>query len=279
MLVITIERGIELYCFNDYLTSAEYIKKKITVAPEIAIILGTGLGMYVSNLDGRQDIYYNEIPLFPNSNKNNDSYLSFGQIGNKDVLIQNGNFYYYEGHSFETSVYPIRVYKLLGIKTIIISCAVGGINKSFKCGDLVVINDHIKFFGDSPLRGVNIPEFGDRFVDMSQAYSQRLIQAAELINPKIKKGSYAFMPGPNFETPLEINVLRTWGADVVGMAVIPDVITAVHAGIEVMVISHISSMAAGVTNKSPVSHTKSKPANTKTFQSFINFINEIIQLI
>ena len=266
-----------MYIYDDYVVSANYIKQKINILPDIAIIIGSGLGRLTNLLEERRDIFYKDIPSFPKDDIHSDDWmLSFGRLGRKWVVIQKGYFHYYEGNSLDTTIFTIRVFKLLGVKKLIITCAVGGINEKFKYGDIVLINDHLKLCGDSPLRGTNLAEFGDRFVDIYQAYSKRMINLATKFNRTLKIGVYAYMQGPNFETPSEIRALRFLGADVVGMAVVPEVIAAAHAGMEVMVVSHISSMAAGINNQSPKSHSKSSDVNNQIFQTYSNLLNYII---
>ena len=271
---------MNLHTYHDCEVAAEYIRKRFKTIPDVAILLTPGLKLFLDVLTKKIDIPFSEIPSFPrNVNQVPELSLSFGQIGHKTVLIQNGYPHYYTGYSPEATVFPTRVYKILGIKTLITTCAVGGINESFERGDIVLITDHINFFDISPLKGMNEKEFGERFVDMSQAYSQRLISLAEKYNPKIKKGIYAFMPGPNYETPAEIRALRLHGADVVGMAVVSNVIAAAHMGMEMLVISHITSMATGVNKQSPKSHSMPTLATEKTFQLFSGLLNYVIEKI
>lgn len=268
-----------MYTFDDYFVAANYIKNIVSYIPEVAIVIGSGLRHIVDLLECRQDILYKDIPCFPkNEAHENDWMLSFGRLGRKWVLVQNGYFHYYDGNSLDTTIFPVRVFKLLGIKKLLITCAVGGINEDFKYGDIILINDHLKFGGDSPLRGVNIAEFGERFVDISTVYSKRLINLATNFDNSLKTGVYAYMQGPNFETPAEIRALRLLGADVVGMAVVPCVIAAAQVGIEVMVISHISSMAAGINNTSPKSHSKSSDVKKQIFNKFSNLLNYMVNI-
>lgn len=170
------------------------------------------------------------------------------------------------------------MFKLLGVSKLLFTCGVGGINEIYKYGDIILITDHINFFGKSPLQGNNFSEFGERFTDISRAYSRRLIDYAVKFDPELKKGIYAYMPGPNFETCAEIRALRMLGADVVGMTLVPDVITAVHSGIEILAISYVTSMAAGVNNQFPPSHTEFSMANQQIIDRYINLLINIVSI-
>ena len=232
--------------------SRDYIQNIFGKTPvETAIILGSGLGGFVNEIPVINQIDYGDIPHFPVSTVcGHSGKLLLAEINNIPVLIMNGRFHYYEGYSVSELAYPIRTLRLLGVKTLIVTNAVGGINPALNEGDFVLITDHIKFFDDSPLRGKNADEFGERFPDMTNAYSTELIQRIKDISIDIgvpvHEGVYAFMSGPNFETPAEIRALSVLGADVVGMSTVPEVITAVHAGMRVLGISVVTNKAAGL---------------------------------
>lgn len=231
--------------------SAAFLRNKLPDIPKLALVLGTGLGYFAESLEEKTEIPYAEIPHFPVSTApNHAGKLVFGKLCGCSVLVMQGRIHYYEGYSMEEVVYPIRVLKCLGIDKLFLTNAVGSIQKSYRVGDLVMISDHIKFFNDTPLRGQNIEEFGPRFPDMSNAYSKRLRALARNIAEKgnipLQEGVYAYMPGPCFETPAEIRMLRTLGADVVGMSTVPEVICAVHAGMEVFTLSFVTNLAAGL---------------------------------
>lgn len=237
-----------MYNYSDYKKSAEYIKSKIKAVPKTAVVLGSGLGIMADELEDTVEILYKDIPNFPLSTAPSHAGK---MVINKDIIALCGRFHFYEGYSMEQITYYVRVLKLIGVETLILTNAAGGINKDFSEGCLMVIKDHIKFFDDNPLRGQNIGEFGVRFPDMTLCYNKDLIalakKSAEEIGFNLREGVYAFMPGPNYETPAEINALRILGADAVGMSTVPEVITARHADMKILAISCITNMAAGIT--------------------------------
>ena len=232
---------------NKITETANYIKAKVEIIPEIAIILGTGLGALVENIKKAQYIPYEEIPNFPISTvEGHKGNLIFGLLGNKQVMAMQGRFHYYEGYDMKEVTFPIRVMQQLGIKTLFVSNAAGGMNKEFKVGDIMIITDHINLFPKNPLRGKNYSELGPRFPAMTEAYSKRLIQKAKIIakneNINIKQGVYVGTAGPTFETPAEYEYFRIIGGDAVGMSTVPEVIVANHASIEVFGISVITDL-------------------------------------
>ncbi len=231
--------------------AAEFIQKKIGTRPEIALILGTGLGSFAELLEDAVTVPYNEIPDFPVSTAPyHKGQLVSGRLGEKQVVVMQGRVHYYEGYSMKDVAFPVWVLKLLGVKTLFVTNASGAINLDYHVGTLMMLSDHIKFFNDTPLRGENLGEFGPRFFDMSKAYTPALRELArekakELSIP-LEEGVYAYMSGPNYETPAEIRMLRTLGADVVGMSTVPEVLVAVHSGMEVFGLSFCVNMAAGI---------------------------------
>ena len=206
--------------------------------------------------------------------------LVSGTLNGKRVLAMKGRFHYYEGYNMEEVVFPIRVMKLLGINNLLITNAAGGVNRKFEQWDLMLINDHIKFSQESPLRGKNIDELGPRFNDMSCAYSNDLRQMAKRVahslGISVKEGVYAFMSGPSYETPAEIKMLQVLGADAVGMSTVPEVIAASHAGINVLGISCISNMAAGILD-TPLSHDEVIETTARIRDKFIVLVKNIIK--
>jgi purine-nucleoside phosphorylase len=234
--------------------ASEYIKRKIDINPEIAIILGSGMGSIADKLRSEVKILYSEIPNFPTSSvKGHSGNLLIGKLADKNVLIMQGRIHYYEGYSFKKVTFPIRVMQLLGIKTIFLTNAAGGINPDFKPGDIMLIKDHLNLAGISghnPLRGENDERFGTRFPDMSNAYDKKLRRLAAIVSKEIKinlkEGVYAYVSGPNFETPAEVRFLNIIGADTVGMSTVPEVIAARHAGMKVLAISGISNSLTGI---------------------------------
>ena len=226
--------------------TADFLKSKMHTHPETAIILGTGLGSLVNEITDKYEIGYETIPNFPVSTvEGHSGKLIFGKLGNKDIMAMQGRFHFYEGYSMKEVTFPIRVMRELGIKTLFVSNAAGGMNPSFEIGDLMIITDHINFFPEHPLRGKNIP-YGPRFPDMSEAYNKELIRKAdEIANEKgikVQHGIYIGTQGPTYETPAEYKMFRILGADAVGMSTVPEVIVANHCGIQVFGISVITDL-------------------------------------
>lgn len=222
-----------------------FIESKVDSQPEIGIILGTGLGGLVADIDISVELIYSSIPNFPVSTvESHAGKLIFGKIAGKDVIVMQGRFHYYEGYSMQEITFPIRIMKELGVKVLLISNASGGMNPQFSKGDLMILNDHINLLGSNPLIGPNLDEYGTRFPDMSEPYSNRLIDLAEKValenQLKVQKGTFVAVPGPNLETKAEYRFLRLCGADCVGMSTVPEDIVAVHSGIEVLGISVIT---------------------------------------
>lgn len=225
--------------------TASYIEDRIKARPETGIILGTGLGGLVNEIEIIDSIPYNEIPDFPVSTVDGHAgRLIYGKLGNKEVLAMQGRFHYYEGYSMKEVTFPVRVMKCAGVKQLFVSNASGGLNPEWHVGDIVIITDHINFFPEHPLHGKNENELGPRFPDMSKVYDERLRNKAKLIalehNISIKEGVYIGVQGPTFETPAEYKMFRIFGADIVGMSTVPEVIAARHSGIKVFGISIIT---------------------------------------
>lgn len=221
------------------------IKKRVKVKPTVGIILGTGLGELVKEIKSKKSIRYDELPnLSLSAVKSHENQMVFGKIGQKTVVAMQGRFHYYEGYSMKEVTFPVRVMKALGIKTLVVSNAAGGMNPDFRAGDLMLITDHINLMGDNPLIGPNDDALGPRFPDMIEPYDGKLAQLIEKIalDEKIplKRGVYVAVAGPNLETRAEYRLLRTIGADAVGMSTVPEVIVAVHAGLRVLGISCIT---------------------------------------
>ncbi|MCI6856032.1 MAG: purine-nucleoside phosphorylase [Bacteroidales bacterium] len=227
--------------------TAQFIRAKVSDMPKTAIILGTGLGELVSHIEITEEIPYSEIPNFPVSTvEGHSGKLIFGKLGNKRVMAMQGRFHFYEGYDMKQVTFPVRVMKELGISTLFVSNAAGGMNPDFKIGDIMIINDHINLFPENPLRGKNYNELGPRFPEMSEPYSQRLIadalKVADEAGIKVHQGVYVGTQGPTFETPAEYRYFRRIGGDAVGMSTVPEVIVARHAGIEVFAISVITDL-------------------------------------
>lgn len=225
--------------------TATFINEKVKKPIDAGIILGSGLGGLVKEIEIELTIPYSEIPHFPVSTVDGHSgQLIIGRLGGKTVLAMQGRFHYYEGYSMKEVTFPVRVMKRMGISTLFVSNASGGLNPEYKVGDIVVITDHINFFPEHPLRGKNMDEFGPRFPDMSQAYDPHLRNRAKAIALKngisIREGIYVGVSGPTFETPAEYMMFRHLGADVVGMSTVPEVIVARHMAMTVFGISIVT---------------------------------------
>lgn len=247
--------------YNDYRESAAYISERIGAPPDIAVILGSGLGEFAERLADKIVIPYRDIPHFPTSTVSyQKGELVYGKIcyddgSEKTVLAMNGRFHYYEGWEMWQTAYPIGVFKLLGIDKMIITNAAGGIGyndeREIVPGDLVCVTDQIKLSPMSPMRGANIPEFGERFFDMQSVFDKELRELAKTCannrGYELKEGVYAYMTGPQYETPAEIRALKSMGANLVGMSTVAEVIFAAQVGIKVLCISCVSNMAAGIT--------------------------------
>ncbi len=230
---------------NEIKEAAAYLQTRIIDNTTIGIVLGTGLGGLVQKIDIQESIDYKDIPHFPVSTvQGHSGRLIVGRIGGVPVLAMQGRFHFYEGWSMAQVTFPARVFCLLGIKTLFVSNAAGGLNPGFKVGDVMVITDHINMFGTNPLIGPNMDEFGPRFPDMSQTYSKRLVSKALEIgkaeNLDLRTGVYVGTSGPTFETPAEYKMFRALGADAVGMSTVPEVIVARHCGLEVFGVSIIT---------------------------------------
>lgn len=235
--------------------TAAYLKTMVSYRPETGIILGTGLGHLADEITDKIEIPYEQIPHFPLSTvEGHSGKLIFGKLGGKEVLAMQGRFHYYEGYDMKQVTFPVRVFKAMGVKTLFVSNAAGGMNPDFKVGDIMIITDHINLFPEHPLRGKNHEELGTRFPDMSEAYSPRLIakanEIAERCGIKVQHGVYVGTSGPTFETPAEYRYFRRIGGDAVGMSTVPEVIVARHGDMEVFAISVITDLGVeGIVEK------------------------------
>ena len=231
--------------------AAAYVRGKLTGQPRVAMILGSGLGGIADEIENKVEIPYREIPHFACSTApGHKGQLVCGTLNGTEVLCMQGRLHFYEGHSMQDIIFPIRMMKLLGIEKLIVTNAAGGVNLNFHVGDLMLIEDHINFL-PNPLIGPNVPEFGPRFCDMTYTYTPALRELAQSVAQKknipLQKGVYLGCTGPSYETPAEIRAFRTLGADAVGMSTVPEAIAASHCGIQVLAFSLITNMAAGVT--------------------------------
>jgi len=263
--------------------TADLINKKIDFKIEIALILGSGLGVLAEEIKNKVIIDYKDIPHFPVSTvKGHAGRFVIGQLSGKNVIAMQGRFHYYEGYSLKEITMAVRVMKELGAGKILLTNAAGGINKNFSPGEFMIISDHINLIGDNPLIGKNLDEYGPRFPDMTEAYDRNFIRSAEKAAQKngilIRKGVYAALSGPSYETPAEIRYLQNIGADAVGMSTVPEVIVARHMNMRVLGISCITNMAAGILSK-PLDHKEVVEIAKKVRPQFLKLMKEIIKNI
>ncbi|MFY7963903.1 MAG: purine-nucleoside phosphorylase [Chitinophagaceae bacterium] len=232
---------------NQLNETLSYIKSRVNVTAKVGIVLGSGLGNLSEVIEVETAIPYTEIPHFPTSTvKGHGGKLLFGKLGGTDVICMSGRFHFYEGYSAQQVIFPVRVMKLLGIETLLLSNAAGGVNPNYKVGDLMVINDHISFFTTNPLIGKNVEELGTRFPDMSEPYCHELITKALTIgkqhNIQLHQGVYTAVTGPTFETHAEYRLIKVIGSDVVGMSTVQECIAAVHCGMKVFAVSVVTDL-------------------------------------
>jgi purine-nucleoside phosphorylase len=259
------------------------IRARTTVEPRIAIVLGSGLGGFADDFEDAVGIPYEDIRGFVRSTaQGHAGRLVIGKIDGIPVLAMQGRVHYYEGYSLEEVTFPIRTFGLLGIKTLALTNAAGGINVQLTQGALMVISDHVNLMGVNPLRGPNEERFGPRFPDMSAVYSAELqelvIDEAKTIGVEVRRGIYGALSGPSYETPAEIHLLRNLGADAVGMSTVPEAIVARHMGLEVVGISCITNMAAGIGDE-PINHEEVMATGDRVRETFTELLRRVIVAI
>ena len=263
--------------------TAAFILNEIGEAPRIGIILGTGLGDLVNHIEIKKELNYKDIPNFPVSTvEGHSGKLIFGNLGGKYIMAMQGRFHYYEGYDMKQVTFPVRVMKELGVETLFVSNAAGGMNKEFQVGDVMVITDHINLFPENPLRGKNYEDLGPRFPAMTEAYSCGLIQMADDIarenGIRLMHGVYVGTPGPTFETPAEYEYFRVIGGDAVGMSTVPEVIVANHAGMTVFGVSVITDLG-GKDIKEVPTHEEVQKAAIKAQPVMTHVIKEMLARI
>ncbi|QQK79806.1 purine-nucleoside phosphorylase [Salicibibacter cibi] len=260
--------------------AVDLIKQKTAVNPQIAVTLGSGLGGLADDIEDKTVIRYEDIPGFPTSTVSGHAgEFVIGHLKGVPVIAMKGRFHYYEGYPMQKVVLPTRVISALGVKTLIVSNAAGGVNTSYSPGDLMVIKDHINQMGDHPLIGPNDEKIGPRFPDMSTAYDEGLMEVAHVeakaMDLQLQHGVYAATTGPTYETPAEVRMFRTLGADAVGMSTVPEVIAARHAGVQVLGISCIANAAAGILDQ-PLSHEEVIETTERVKIDFTELITRVI---
>ena len=263
--------------------AADFILGKITLRPTIGLVLGSGLGHYADTLEEAVRIPYSEIPDFPVPTiPGHAGALVFGRKQGKDVVVLQGRIHYYEGLSQKEITLPVRVLAAIGVKQLVLTNACGGVNLSFTPGDLMLISDHINYSGSNPLIGPNLDDFGPRFPDCSDIYTARLRRiikekAAEA-GIELQEGVYAMYSGPNYETPAEIRMFRILGADTVGMSTVPEALVAAHCGLEVVGISCVTNMAAGILPQK-LSHAEVTEVAARVHDKFQNLLDIVLTVL
>ncbi|GIP37553.1 purine nucleoside phosphorylase [Paenibacillus sp. J31TS4] len=259
--------------------AAEWIRQRVGMEPKIGLILGSGLGILAESLEDQTALPYDRIPHFPVSTvEGHAGELAVGKLDGRPVLMMKGRFHLYEGYEGAQVTFPIRVMKKLGIRTVAVTNSAGAVNTAYRPGEFMLIRDHLNLMGRSPLVGPNDPELGPRFPDMSEPYDRTLLrlgqETAERLGLRVHEGVYAGMLGPAYETPAEIRMLRTLGADAVGMSTVPEVIAARHAGLAVFGVSCLTNMAAGILEQ-PLSHEEVIGTTERVKADFVAFMREM----
>lgn len=261
--------------------AAAFVRQRTKVKPQIGMILGSGLGALAREIDADAAIPYAEIPNFPRSTvEGHSGQLVLGRLEGKPVVAMQGRVHFYEGYTLQQVVFPVRVMRALGAGVLLVSNAAGGINRQWYRGDLMIIADHINFFGSNPLIGPNDPDLGPRFPDMSQPYDPEFIalveRAATAEGITVRKGVYVGVHGPSYETPAELRMLGRWGADAVGMSTVPEVIAARHMGMRVLGITAITDMATGE-QVQQVIHEEVMAVAKEVEPKFIRLVRRIVR--
>jgi purine-nucleoside phosphorylase len=263
--------------------AARVIRSRMTAPASVALVLGSGLGGFADEFENAVRISYGDIPGFVTSTaEGHAGTLVIGDVEGVPVLAMQGRVHYYEGYSLEEVTFPIRAFKLLGIKTLILTNAAGGIDVQLNQGALMVISDHLNLMGVNPLRGVNDERFGPRFPDMSEVYSRTLqelvVDEAKDLGVAVRRGIYAGLAGPSYETPAEIHMLRSYEADAVGMSTVPEAIVARQMGINILGISCITNMAAGISEQ-PINHQEVMETGEQVRGTFTQLLRRVIAKI
>jgi purine-nucleoside phosphorylase len=256
------------------------IRTRTDVNVPVAIVLGSGLGAFAEDLTDATAIRYDEIPGFARATvQGHAGRLVIGKAGEVTVAAMQGRFHFYEGYSLEEVTFPIRVLKLLGVRTVVLTNAAGTLKMDFTPGSLMVISDHLNLLGDNPLRGPNDERFGPRFPDLTSVYARRfqdiVIDEAKAMGLEVQRGVYAALSGPSYETPAEIHMIRTLGADAVGMSTVPEAIVARHMDMQVVGISCITNLAAGVSDK-PIDHSQVMAIGERVRGDFTTLLNRVV---
>jgi purine-nucleoside phosphorylase len=260
--------------------AARTIRARISEEPRVALVLGSGLGAFADDVEDAVAIPYEEIPGFARPTvEGHAGRMVIGKIDGVAIAAMQGRFHYYEGYAFEEVTFPIRTLSLLGAKSLILTNAAGGINVAFDQGALMIISDHLNLMGASPLRGVHDKRFGERFPDMSEVYARDYqeiaVEEANAMGLELRRGIYAALSGPSYETPAEIRMLRILGADAVGMSTVPEAIAAQQMGVKILGISCITNMAAGVIGQ-PINHQEVIDTGERVRDTFKELLRRVI---
>ena len=263
--------------------AADFIRGKSKKQPEIAIVLGSGLGAFAERLENADVIPFEDIPHFPRSTvEGHGGKLCIGTISGRCVAVMQGRVHYYEGYDTQMITLPVRIFQKLGITRIVLTNACGAVSKHFSPGDLMLIEDHLSLFCPSPLRGANLDEMGERFVDMSHAYTREYIEiaekTAEKLHIKTQKGVYAYWHGPTYETAAEIRAFMALGADVVGMSTVPEAIVAKHCGMKILGLSCVTNMTC-IYNTTGTNHEEVMEMGRRGADKFILLLTNIISML
>jgi purine-nucleoside phosphorylase len=275
------EEIAKLELFSRAEDAARTISARANVAPKIALVLGSGLGAFADEFDAAVRIPYQEIPGFVSSTAvGHAGRLVIGEVAGVPVVAMQGRVHYYEGYSLEEVTFPVRTFKLMGIDTLLLTNAAGGVNNELTQGALMVISDHLNLMGLNPLRGTNDERFGPRFPDMTDVYAREfqemVVQEAKEQGVTVRRGVYAALSGPSYETPAEIHMLRALGADAVGMSTVPEAIVARHMGMRVLGISCITNMAAGISEE-PINHEEVIETGKRVRTTFTQLLRKLIE--
>ena len=274
------EETAKLDLYSRAENAAQTISARANVVPKIALVLGSGLGAFADEFEEPVRIPYQEIPGFVSSTAmGHAGQLVIGKVGGVPVLAMQGRVHYYEGYSLEEVTFPVRTFKLMGVETLILTNAAGGVDVELSQGALMVISDHLNLMGVNPLRGPNDERFGPRFPDMSEVYARDLQEMvgeeAKNLGVTIRRGVYAALTGPSYETPAEIHMLRAFGADAVGMSTVPEAIVGRHMGMKVLGISCITNMAAGISEE-PINHEEVIETGERVRSTFTQLLRKLI---
>ncbi|MBO4393002.1 MAG: purine-nucleoside phosphorylase [Spirochaetales bacterium] len=274
---------VEGYTYEFYRKAASFVRERILRTPEIAVVLGTGCGPFAERITDAVSIPYSEIPGFPiSTNPDHAGFLVAGYVGDRYIICMNGRFHFYEGYSMEELNIPVHVLFLLGVKKLVLTNASGSCNPDFRPGDAMIISDHIKLYGGSPMRGPNVPELGPRFFDVHDLYTSRLREiardCARRASLKVHEGVYMFFPGPQFETACEIRAARILGADAVGMSTVTEALTAAHCGMELLGIALITNMATGMED-GKVDGSEVNDVAASVAPAFSSFLENVVKSI